>query len=292
MRVDREVIDGSTSGIRSNVEEVRNFKTILKNLIPENTLKLIPRSYDVVGDIAIINLPKELLSYGEYVGKAILAVSKNVKAVYAAGMTVGEFRVRELTHIAGERRTATTHKEYGIKIYVDISNTYYNPSLSEERRRVANKVVDGESVLDLFTGVGPFTLHIACTKKAYIIANDLNHHATQCLRRSLELNRKALKGVVDIVNGDALEVLNSIRDNSFDKAVLNLPHKSTNYLDETYRTVKEGGTIYTYLIATDKVEALNTLKTAVKSKPKVGEVVRVLDYAPRKYVFRLELIKN
>ncbi|MEM1897834.1 MAG: RsmD family RNA methyltransferase [Sulfolobales archaeon] len=244
-----------------------------------------------MGDIALINLPKEVLNYGGLVGNAILALNKNVRAVYAVGTTVGDFRVRELTHIAGEERTSTIHKEYGIKIYVDLKNAYFNPSLSEERRRVASRVVDGELVLDLFAGVGPFTLHIICTKNAYVLANDLNHYATQCLRKSLELNMKVVKGVVDVVNSDALELLNSIRGELFDKAILNLPHKSTYYLGKTLNILKKGGIAYTYVIAETKSEALNKVLNTVKNY-EVGGTLKVLDYAPRKYIFRVEIIKK
>lgn len=285
--------NSDTLSVRASVKRVGSFKTLIKDLVPEDTLKLIPRSYDIVGDIALINLPKEVLSYGWLVGNAILTLNKNVRAVYAVGITVGDFRVRELIHIAGEEKTSTIHKEYGIKIYVDLKNAYFNPSLSEEHRRIANKVVDGESILDLFTGVGPFTLHILCSRKAYVLANDLNYYATECLRKSLELNRKSVKGVVDIVNSDASELLNSIKSEFFDKAILNLPHKSTYYLGRTLNAIKRGGTVYTYVVAKTKLEALNEVLNAITTqKYEVCEPVRVLDYAPHKYIFRVEITKK
>lgn len=285
--------NSSELDVRTSVRRVSSFKNLIKDLVPEDILKLIPRSYDIVGDIALINLPMEVLSYGGLVGNAILALNKNVRAVYAVGITVGDFRVRELIHIAGEEKTSTIHKEYGIKIYVDLKNAYFNPSLSEEHRRIANKVVNGESVLDLFTGVGPFTLHILCGRRAYVLANDLNYHATECLRKSLELNGKAVKGVVDIVNSDASELLNSIKGEFFDKAILNLPHKSTYYLGKTLNIVKRGGRAYTYVVAKTKPEAVNeVLNTITTQKYEICEPVKVLDYAPHKYIFRVEIIKK
>ncbi len=278
---------------RAGRKRVGPFKDLLKGTIPEEVLKLIPRSYDIVGDIALINLPQETMAYWRAVGEAILATNKNVRAVYAVGMTVGDFRVREMKHVAGEEVTATVHKEYGIRVYVDLSKAYYNPSLSEERRRVADEVVEGESVLDLFAGVGPFTLHIVCSKRVYVLANDLNPHAVGCLLKSLELNRKAIKGFADVVNSDAAEILNALRCDTFHRAILNLPHRSADYLSKVLNVLKDGGVAYTYLIATDPSEAVNT---ASKNLPKhgyaVGKVVRVLDYAPRKYVFRVEVVKK
>ncbi|MCS7109099.1 MAG: hypothetical protein RMH77_00140 [Sulfolobales archaeon] len=272
---------------------VRGYKDLLREAIPEDVLKLIPRSYDIVGDVALINLPKELLTYGKAVGEAILKVNKNLRAVYAVGMTVGDFRVRELTHLAGEDKPVTIHKEYGIRICVDLRNAYYNPSLAEERRRVANEVHDGELILDLFAGVGPFTLHIACTKKASVLANDLNPHAVVCLRKSLEMCGKAIKGIVNVVNGDAAEVLNMLRDETFDKAILNLPHKSLQYVLDTYRVVKVGGTIYTYVLALKESEAVTGVENALSGvKHLVSNVSRVIDYAPRKYIYRVKVIKN
>ncbi|MEM0505439.1 MAG: class I SAM-dependent methyltransferase family protein [Sulfolobales archaeon] len=272
---------------------IRNYKDVLKDLIPEEVLKLIPRSYDIVGDTALINLPKELMGYGREVGEAILRVNKNVKSVYAVGATSGDFRVRELTHLAGEDKTTTIHKEYGIRIYVDLKSAYYNPSLSEERRRIAEKVLEGDSVLDLFAGVGPFTLHIACTKKASILANDLNPYAVECLRKSLGLNIKSLKGIVNVVNGDASEVLNALRKNTFNKAILNLPHRSIQYLPKTYEVLKDGGTIYTYVVASNEEEATKEVENALTEvKYVIREKIKVLDYAPHKYIFRVEVIKT
>ncbi len=273
----------------------KTFKDFVKGRIPDDLLELIPSSYDIVGDIALIQLPEEALPYGAVVGEAIAKVSRNVKAVYAVGPVTGEFRVRPLRHVWGERRTRTVHKEYGVRICVDVARTYYNPSLSEEHRRIAEKVVSGEVIADLFCGVGPFTLHIVSTKaRVRVYAVDINPHAIRCLLDSLELNRKKLLSEAVVTMGDARSFLECAREGFFDRVIMNYPHGAVGFLKDALPKVKVGGTLHVYVVATDKAEAVsNVLRNVGEGIPvEIIDVVRVIDYAPYKYIFRTDVVRK
>lgn len=286
------------SMIEAEFEETqlgKTFKDFIKGKVPDDVLEMIPSSYDIVGDIALIQLPEEALPYGAVVGEAIAKVSRNVRAIYAVGPVTGEFRVRPLRHIWGERRTKTVHKEYGVRICVDVARTYYNPSLSEEHRRVAEKVVNGEVIADLFCGVGPFTLHIVTTKaRTRVYAVDINPYAMKCLLDSLELNRKKVVGEALVTTGDARSFLECVREEFFDRVIMNYPHGAVGFLKDALPRVKAGGTLHVYVVARDAAEAVsNVLRNVRKGVPvDVGEVIRVIDYAPHKYIFRVDVVRK
>ena len=60
------------------------------------------------------------------------------------------------------------HQEHGIKIFTNVCKAYFSPRLGDEHKRVSDKVKNDEIVVDLFTGVGSFPLHIARKKDATI----------------------------------------------------------------------------------------------------------------------------
>src|SRR4030067_1334285 len=103
----------------------RRPKTIeesLKNQIPPDLLANLPRALDVVGDIAIIEVPPELKVYEKQIGEAILERYRNVRTVLAKASAVsGTYRLREFTLIAGVQKTSTTQKELGCKFNVDVA---------------------------------------------------------------------------------------------------------------------------------------------------------------------------
>ncbi|MEM1545187.1 MAG: class I SAM-dependent methyltransferase family protein [Candidatus Methanomethylicia archaeon] len=249
-------------------------------------LAILPRSFSIVGDIAIIEIPDQLYSYRSIIGEGIMAVNSSVKAVYMkTGGTEGIYRIRPIEHIAGERRTETIHVEYGCRMKVDISKVYFNPSLSYEHVRVASKVVDGETVIDMFTGVGSFALHIALRTKARVYAIDINPEAIKYLNENLKLNK--LKGEIIPIYGDAREIINSKLQNTANRIIMNLPHNAIEFIDVAIKALRDMKGIihyYTYVashegITLERDKLLMELRRN-DVEAEILEARRVLEVAP------------
>ena len=143
-----------------------SLKEALSSKFSEEELRHLTKAFDIIGDIAIIEIPDELVSREKEIAEAIMQVHRNVKVVAKklGGMT-GEYRVRPLKIIAGENRTETEYHENGCRMRFDVAKTYFSVRLSHERERIAAQVKDGENILALFAGVGPFPLVIARKNK-------------------------------------------------------------------------------------------------------------------------------
>lgn len=261
------------------------FTDFLRGVLPGDVLERVPRSYQHIGCIAIIHLPEDLVGYGSVVGEAIARVSPNVRAVYTSLTTEGEFRVRRLRKIWGEDVTETIHVEYGVKIALDVEKVYFNPTLSYEHWRVSEEVGDSEVVLDLFSGVGPYSLHIALKRSATCFAVDSNPWASIYLAKSIGLNK--LKGRIVPVFSRVEDFLDLAEENYFNRAIVDLPHRSFEYLDSVLRVVSCRGTIHLYSIGG---EELHTPR--LPEGVKLLEVRRVLEYAPHKYIYGLKISKT
>ncbi|MFN4133286.1 MAG: class I SAM-dependent methyltransferase [Candidatus Hadarchaeales archaeon] len=120
------------------------------------------RAFDLVGDIAILKIPEALLPKKKEIGRALMEVHPHVKTVLNQTTPVsGKFRTRELEVIAGETRTVTIYRENGCLFKVDLAAAYFSPRLSTERMRIAKEVKSGETVANLFAGVGCYSIVIA-----------------------------------------------------------------------------------------------------------------------------------
>ncbi len=127
-------------------------------------LNQIYNSFDIIGDIAIIKVPNGNTVNAETVANQIMAVHRNVKTVFVQTSPIlGDFRVRQLRLVAGENKTITKYKESGCVFAVDVEKCYFSPRLSHERSRIASLVKSGETVVNMFAGVGCFSIIIAKT---------------------------------------------------------------------------------------------------------------------------------
>jgi len=247
-------------GIADVNYKYRSIEEVLVGELPENILELIPKSYDIIGKIAIVEFDqintiggKNILSYKKKIAEALVSVNKSVETVYEKKSEVkGRYRLKELKVIYGDDNPETIHKENDCKFKLDVRNTYFTPRLVFERKRVSSSSFKKqETIVDMFTGVGPFSIQIAKNNDAKIYAFDVNPSAYKYLVDNIELNK--LKGRVIAHNMDVKELLNfdsKLGNNlkhKIDRIIMNLPEQSINYIDiACFLMKKTGGILHFY----------------------------------------------
>ena len=249
----------------------RHFTSLdfLSDKLPSNLLASIPRAIDFVGDIAIVEIPPELGDHKKTVGEAILKAHKQTSTVLAkSGAVEGVYRIRDFEVIAGAEKTATVYREYGCVYHVNVAKAYFSPRLSSEHNRVASQTKDGETIVDLFAGVGPFAIPIAKKhENVQVYAVDVNPDAVSLLKRNVAVNR-AEKQVVPVL-GDARQVVREQLSGKADRVIMNLPETALEFVDVACEALKpEGGIMhyYGFVKASNPLEAAKVRLTEAVSK--------------------------
>lgn len=240
----------------------------LADKLPSNLLAKVPRAIDIIGDIAIVKVPLELAEYKKTIGEAVLKSHKHIKTVLAkSGAVGGVYRIRDFEVIAGFDKTATVYREYDCMYHVDVARAYFSPRLSTEHNRVASQIKDGETVVDLFAGVGPFSILIAKKhENVRVYAVDVNPDAIALLKRNIAVNHVERK-VVPLL-GNARKVVREQLSRKADRVIMNLPETALEFVDVASETLKLGGGIMHYY---GFVKASNPLEFA---KVRLVEAVR------------------
>ena len=250
----------------------KHLKNRLSQFVSSEDLAYIYDSYDVIGDIAIIRVT-EKRKYSRKIAETIMNVQKNVKTVLAQTSSVcGDFRLRKLNFVAGENKTATVHKEYGCLFSVDVGKCYFSPRLLYERMRIAKQVVNREVVVNMFAGVGCFSIVIAKHSKVEkVYSIDVNPVAFQFMQENIRLN-KVYRKVIP-VKGDVKEVIEKRLRCTADRVLMPLPEKAFEYLPCAVSALKEvGGWIHYY----DFEYAKKNENPVEKVKLKVAEKLQSL----------------
>jgi tRNA (guanine37-N1)-methyltransferase len=265
----------ATNVFTKKKQQRKTLAQVLENRLPPHLLASLPQALDIIGDIAIIEIPPELKNHQNLIGEVILTVHKNVLTVLAKiGAVSGTYRLREFEIIAGEPKTATIHKEYGCQYHIDAAKAYFSPRLSHEHNRVASLVQTGETVVDLFAGVGPFSVLIAKKNAdAKVYAVDINPEAVEFLKRNVRLNR--VENWVIPILGDAKQVIEKRLLGVADRVIMNLPEKAMEFIDAACRAIKPSGGIvhyYAFVRLPDSIEnaQLRFSEAVEKAGRKVG----------------------
>ncbi|RMF91476.1 MAG: class I SAM-dependent methyltransferase family protein [Methanobacteriota archaeon] len=200
-------------------------------------------SYDVIGDIAILEIPEGMEVYEREIARVLLDSKRHVKAVFKKSSAVeGEERVRRYEWLAGEDRTETAHREHGCIFRLDISKVFFSPRLSFERQRIMEQVRDGEVIVDMFAGVGPYSIVIARHRDAKVTGYDINEAAIRYFAENIRINKVGHR--VTAVHGDCRELA---PEGVADRVIMNLPKSGKEFLETALDTLKpEGGVIHYY----------------------------------------------
>jgi tRNA (guanine37-N1)-methyltransferase len=250
---------------------IRSYKDVAR--VPSHLRERLPTSFDVVGDIALVKIPDDLLEYEQEIAAAILRAHGSVKVVAADAGVKGPLRVRNLRVLAGEDRTETVHREYGLSYKVDVGRAYFSPRLGSERLRVADQVQVGEVVVDLFSGVGPYAILIAKRRRPKVVhAFDANPEAYRYLEENVRLNR------ADRVRprlGDGISLLPLVEPP--DRIILDYPQGADAAYQAALLRIRAGGTTHYYAImeTAAREERVRTLIDAAKSIGREAEVLAV-----------------
>jgi len=222
----------------------------LRNVLPEGRAELAARSFDVVGDVAIIKVPKPLEPERFLIAQALQRFLPYVRTVLRqVGGVSGEFRTRSLEWLSGENRTVTTHRECGCLFELDLAKTYFSPRLLHERSRIAELCRNSsvhENVLNMFSGVGCFSIMIAKRSRGgHVYSLDLNPDAISYQLKNVRLNKA--KGRVTVVFGDAQAMVESLFKGRMHRVLMPLPEKAYAYLESAVAALgPDGGAIHYY----------------------------------------------
>ena len=206
---------------------------------------------------------------------------------YQSSPVEGDFRTRQLEIIAGENKTQTEYKENGCRFIVDVEKAFFSPRLSTERERIAGLVKEGEVIINMFGGVGMFSLLAAKDTSCTVYNIDINPIATELCKENILINK--LKGEVISLNGDATQVINEQLSGKADRILMLLPERSDEFLDTAISSLKNNGVIhyYSHILAEKKQDAVKLSEehflniNKIQSKITASRVVRPI--GPRFY---------
>lgn len=281
-----ETVDAETE---AQNQRPRDYTDVVE--VPDELRGLLPSSFDVVGDVAMIKLPDELLPYKEEIGEALIMVNRSIRAVFLDHGVKGEFRIRDLDRIAGMGGSETVHKEFGVRLWTDPSKVYFNPRLAGERSRIASQVKEGETVIDMFGGVAPFGTVICRTANPVgVYSIDLNPEAEHFAKMNAERNH------VDNLypmTGDSSKLIYDLP--MADRIIMNLPQIADRFLPVALDRLNHGGVIHMYKII-EREDFPAFVSFLMMSSAENGHVLRISTselktYSPTMSVYSLDIVK-
>ncbi|XP_061599048.1 tRNA (guanine(37)-N1)-methyltransferase [Cololabis saira] len=221
------------------------LKLTYDNLKTEEVLEaVLPQGQDVtsgfsrVGHIAHMNLRDHQLPHKNVIGQVIMDKNPGITCVVnKINIIDSTYRNFKMEVLAGEENMVAKVKENGVTYEFDFSRVYWNSRLSTEHQRVVQLVKRGDTVFDVFAGVGPFAIP-AARLGANICANDLNPESYKWLQYNCKLNK--VEGQVRTFNLDGrafiqgplkqeLHVL--LKGDTSVHIVMNLPALALEFLD-------------------------------------------------------------
>jgi len=235
-------------GLRVSHRRPRSVKEALLRELQPDIVGQITKSFDIIGDVAIISTKGSMSRYRENVVNALHSVHPNIRLILAKVSPVsGVERVASYERWYGSGEPETLHREHGCVYSLDVTKVFFTPRLSTERKRVACLVEPDETVCDLFAGVGPFSVLIAKLQpSSRVKACDISPEAVAYLKRNIRLN--GISGRVEIFQGDAAQVSHEFLRGLCDRVVMNLPERAELYLPAATEVLRSsGGTIHLYL---------------------------------------------
>ena len=256
---------------------------------------MIPKSYDVVGNIAILKFPSDVKKSEKVkAAKQLLKERKSVKTIVEkSGNVKGRLRTIKTIHLAGKKNLIAEYIENGCRFKLNVETCYFSSRLSNERKEVANQIKKGEIVLVMFAGVGPFSIIIAKNSRAEkVYSVELGKECSKFAKENVKLNKLSN---VEIIQGDVKRIIPQLKEKKlkFDRIIMARPNLKDSFLDSAFKVVKKGTMINYYGFSKHSDEVVEIIKIEAKTarkKIKIVCVKRAGDIAPGKFRWRVDMV--
>lgn len=246
--------------------------------MPDHEKRLIPSGWQILGDIIIISLHEDLEHRKTEIGNALLSLCPGCRTVLLDRGIKGQMRqpVREL--IAGSK-TETIHKENGCLFKLDAMRLMYSQGNLSERKRMS-KLGKDEVVVDMFAGIGYFSIPMAVhSKPRRVLSIEINPAALGYLKENIRLN--SIEDIVEPVEGDCSQVTPT---GIADRVIMGYLD-AHEYLGQGIRALLPGGIIHYHEAVPEAIESRPVERIIAKAsehgrKAQIIEIRRIKKYSP------------
>jgi tRNA wybutosine-synthesizing protein 2 len=219
------------------------LRDLMGEHLDDDKLALLPGGWQIIGDIVVISLHSDLYPEKELVGNAMLELYPYSKSVYLDSGITGEMRHprRELVAIRNgmDDPAVTVHNENGCRFRLDVTKVMFSKGNLWEKMRMS-RLGKGEVVVDMFAGIGYFTIPMAVhSHPDRIIAIELNPESYQYLLENIRLN-----GVVGIVEPELGDCAEMTPVSSADRVIMGYVGNTRHYLEYGIKALKSGGILH------------------------------------------------
>ncbi len=244
--------------------------------LPKSKERQLPDNWEMIGDVLFIKLPDELLEHKKHIAEVYSKVL-NAKTVMLQGSIEGAKREPIVKKIYGDE-TETVHVENCVKYKLDTSQLMFSSGNIDERIRMAEEVEESDTVLDMFAGIGYFTLPMAVhgnPKQIYSL--EINPTAFRYLEENIRLNE--VEDIVEAWHGDN-------RDFSLvgaDRVVMGYLHETWNFLGKAVDFLESDGVIHYHTRSLDKKypeDVKEELEENISQSFEIADIKKIKSYAP------------
>ncbi len=244
--------------------------------------------YQQIGDILIFN------KISKKEAKQFLKKFSHIKTIcIKTGKIKGKLRKPQIKIVvskAKKNKTLTIHKEAGILYKLDVRKIMFAKGNINERHRIVKLAKKNDIVIDMFAGIGYFSLPLAKkVKKIYAI--EINPQSYKFLIENIRLNKI---NNIKAIKGDCSKVVPKLKIKS-DRIIMGYLPSPYKYLASAFKVAKIGTIIHYSCL----IERKNSRKEIKKLVDKIGKVrliraIRVKAYNPAldHYVLDLKVLNN
>lgn len=263
------------------LEKPNSFKDSLKGFLSETELASVPSGWQILGDIIIVCIPEILEDKKTRIAEALLSMYPRCRTVVRDFGIEGQFRQPKRELLLGSE-TETIHREHGCLFKQDVTKVMYSKGNLEERKRMS-RLGEGEVIVDMFAGIGYFSIPMAVhSRPKKIIGIEINPESFAYLKENIRLNK--VEDIFVPICGDCSRVA---PEGTADRVLMGYVGTTHYYLEPAIKALKKSGGILHYhetvpesLARTRPKKRIKKAACALGKKVEILETRRIKKYSP------------